>query len=148
MESSWNVDIWNGLALPIWTSKTHVMVKRRAGSQIGNLTPDHYKSGIDLISVCKDGVRHTIGKISTRATTFLQTSPQSEVFMQSYGAPNLRESQPWRFWDSHLGVLEQKSIWMWAMWRGAEYTIRGKVVASPKSGPWWVLCVRVARGSS
>jgi len=21
-------------------------------------------------------------------------------------------------------------------WRGAEYTIRGKVVASPKSGPW------------
>jgi hypothetical protein len=25
---------------------------------------------------------------------------------------------------------------------------RGKVVASPKSGPWWVLCVRVARGSS
>jgi len=25
---------------------------------------------------------------------------------------------------------------------------RGKVVASPKSGPWWVLCVRVARDSS
>jgi hypothetical protein len=24
-----------------------------------------------------------------------------------------------------------------------EYTIRGKVVASPKSGPWWVLWVRV-----
>jgi hypothetical protein len=21
-------------------------------------------------------------------------------------------------------------------WRGVEYTIRGKVVASPKSGPW------------
>jgi hypothetical protein len=40
-----------------------------------------------------------------------------------------------------------KAIWMWALWRGAEYTIRGKVVASPKSGPWWILCVRVARGS-
>jgi len=25
---------------------------------------------------------------------------------------------------------------MWALWRGAKYTIRGKVVASPKSGPW------------
>jgi hypothetical protein len=25
---------------------------------------------------------------------------------------------------------------MWAPWRGAEYTIRGKVVASPKFGPW------------
>jgi hypothetical protein len=22
------------------------------------------------------------------------------------------------------------------LWRGAEYIIRGKVVASPKSGPW------------
>jgi hypothetical protein len=37
---------------------------------------------------------------------------------------------------------------MWASWRGAKYIIRGKVVASPKSGPWWVLCVRVTRGSS
>jgi len=46
------------------------------------------------------------------------------------------------------GVLIQKTIWMWAPWRGAEYTIKGKVVASPKSGPWWVLCVRVTRGWS
>ncbi len=35
--------------------------------------------------------------------------------------------------DSHLGVLGQKVIWTWA---------------SPKSGPWWVLCVWVAHGSS
>jgi hypothetical protein len=33
-------------------------------------------------------------------------------------------------------------------WRGAEYNIRGKVVASPKSGLWWVLCFHVAYGSS
>jgi hypothetical protein len=26
-------------------------------------------------------------------------------------------------------------------WKGVEYTIKGKVVASPKSRPWWVLCV-------
>jgi hypothetical protein len=43
---------------------------------------------------------------------------------------------------------ERKVIWMRAPWRGAEYTLRGKVVASPKFGPWWVLCVHVARGSS
>jgi hypothetical protein len=42
----------------------------------------------------------------------------------------------------------KKDIWMWPLWRGVEYTIRGKVVASPKSGPWWILCVRVACGSS
>jgi len=35
-----------------------------------------------------------------------------------------------------LGVPGQKAIWMWAPWRGAEYNIRGKVVASPKSKPW------------
>jgi hypothetical protein len=96
------------------------MAKRRAGSQIANLTPDQEKSGIDLIYLFADGVRHTVGKLSTMATTLLQTASRSEVCSQSYGAPKLRESQ--------------KAIWMWVPWRGAEYTIRGKVVASPKSG--------------
>ncbi len=36
---------------------------------------------------------------------------------------------------------ERKAIWMWALWRGVEYIIRGKVVASPKFRPWWDLCV-------
>jgi hypothetical protein len=31
---------------------------------------------------------------------------------------------------------ERKAIWMQAPWLAIEYTIRGKVVASPKSGPW------------
>jgi len=56
----------------------------------------------------------------------LQTSSQLEVCTQNYGARKSRESQPWRFRDSHLGVARQKTIWMWASWRGAEYTIRGE----------------------
>jgi hypothetical protein len=36
-----NVDIENGLALAIWTSAAQVMGKRKAMSQIGNLTLDH-----------------------------------------------------------------------------------------------------------
>jgi len=32
---------------------------------------------------------------------------------------------------------------MWASWRGIKYIIKGKVVASPKSGPWWILWVRI-----
>jgi len=84
----------------------------------------------------------------TRDTTLLQTSSQSNVFTKSYGPPKSRKSQLWRFWDSHLGVPGQNVIWMWAPWRGAEYTIREKVVASAKSGAWWVLCVHVAHGSS
>ncbi len=37
----------------------------------------------------------------------------------------------------------QNDIWALVMWPGTEHTIRGKVVASPKSKPWWVLWVRV-----
>jgi hypothetical protein len=87
-------------------------------------------------------VQHTIGKLSTKVITLLETSSQSKVCTQSYGAPKSRESQLWEFWDSHLGVPGQKTIWMWALWRSIKYNIKGKVVASPKSGPWWVLWVR------
>jgi hypothetical protein len=41
LESYENVDVENGLAWAICTSTSQVMCKRRAGSQIGNLTPDH-----------------------------------------------------------------------------------------------------------
>jgi hypothetical protein len=63
-------------------------------------------------------------------------------------APKSRKSQLWQFRDSRLGVPGQKAIWMWTSWRGIEYNIRGKVVASPKSKLWWILWVWVARGSS
>jgi hypothetical protein len=62
---------------------------------------------------------------------------------QSCRSPNLGDfGTP--TWESR----DKKPFEWGAMWRGAEYTIRGKVVASPKSKPWWVLCVRVARSSS
>ncbi len=35
-----------------------------------------------------------------------------------------------------LGLPRQNAIWMWVSWRGIEYTVRGKVVASPKSRLW------------
>jgi hypothetical protein len=63
--------------------------------------------------------------------------------LQSPGSPVVRD-----FGTPTRESRERKAIWMWAPWRGPEYTIRGKVVASPKSGPWWILCVCVARGSS
>ncbi len=43
----------------------------------------------------------------------------------------------------HLGVLGQNDIWVLVLWLGTKYTIRGKVVASPKSRPWWVLWIHV-----
>jgi len=85
------------------------MAKRRAGSQIANLTPDHKKSEIDWIYLAARGVRHTFGKLLMRATTLLQTACQSEVCLQSYGAPKLRESHLGRFRVSHLGIPGKKS---------------------------------------
>jgi hypothetical protein len=38
LESYQSVDVENGLA---WASAAQVMAKRKAGSQIGSLTPDH-----------------------------------------------------------------------------------------------------------
>jgi len=55
----------------IWTFKTQVMAKRKAESQIANLTPDQKKSEIDLIYLVSDDLLYTVGKLSTRATTLL-----------------------------------------------------------------------------
>ncbi len=56
---------------------------------------------------------------------------------QNHGSPNFEN-----FTESHLGVSGQNAIWMWPLWRDTIYTIRGKVVASSKSGPWWVLWIQ------
>jgi hypothetical protein len=42
-----------------------------------------------------------------------------------------------------LGVSGQNAIWALVPWLGTKYTIRGKVVASPKSGLWWILWVSI-----
>ncbi len=41
LEISWNINVWNGLSWPIWTLETQVIAKRKVGSQIDNLIPDH-----------------------------------------------------------------------------------------------------------
>ncbi len=82
----------------IWISETQVMARRMAWSQTANLTPDHKKSGIDPIYLVIDNMRHTV-----------QTAPWSEVYSQSYGAPKLWESRLAWFWDSHSGILGEKS---------------------------------------
>jgi len=81
------------------------MAERKAGSQIGSLTPDQKKLGIHPIYLAADNLPHTIGKLSMRATTLLQTALHSEVYSQSYGASKSRESS-WRdfgtpTWESH-----------------------------------------------
>jgi hypothetical protein len=91
------------------------------------------------------GVQHTVGKLSRRDTSLLETSFQLEVLAKSYDLVKSRESKPGQFRDSTLGVPGQKAIWMCLRWSNAQNTIWGKVVTSPKFGPWWIKWVYVAR---
>jgi hypothetical protein len=65
-------------------------------------------------------------------------STQKVIVLQSYRSLNFEN-----FGTPKLGVLGQNDIWLPAPWQGIENTIMGKVVASPKSGLWWVLWIRV-----
>jgi len=85
------------------------MAKKRARKQTVNSTPDQKKSRIDLIYLTADGVRHTVRKLSTKATTLLEIVSRFEVCSQSYGAPKSQKSQLTRFRDSHSRVLGEKS---------------------------------------
>jgi len=54
--------------------ETQVMAKRRAGSQTTSLTSEEKKSIIDSIYLSTDGMQHTVGNPSTKATTLLETA--------------------------------------------------------------------------
>jgi hypothetical protein len=139
LERFWSIDVQNALAWAIWTSAAQVMGKRRAGSQIDSLTPNHKKSGINPMPTCARGVWYGVGKLSKRATKLVWTSSRSEVEASSYERPKFRESKPGQFkefWDSTLGVPGKSDIRMRVLCRVTEYTIWGKVVASPKFGLW------------
>jgi hypothetical protein len=57
------------------------------------------------------------------------------------GPPKSRESQFREFWDYNLGVPRQNDFWVLAPWPDTKKTVKEKVVASPKSRPWWVLWI-------
>jgi len=89
------------------------------------------------------GMPHIIGKLSTRAISLLHTSPQSKVNTTSYGLKSGGSFNFRNFKTCDVGVLRQNDIWVQPLWPIIDNTIRGKVVASPKSGSWSILWVRV-----
>jgi len=114
------------------------MAKRRVGNQTGSLTPDPKKSGIDPIYLAIGGMPHTIEKLSMRATTLLQTASRFECLLAKLwgskvaGVPfgaisGLPLGSPGREKPFGCRLCGQPAT---------KYTIRGKVVASPKSGLW------------
>jgi hypothetical protein len=65
-------------------------------------------------------------------------STKEVMSIQSCGSPNFKN-----FKTCNLRIPKQNGIWVQAPWLGTENIINGKVVASPKSRPWWVLRVLV-----
>jgi hypothetical protein len=56
-------------------------------------------------------VRYSVGKISTRATTSVQTSSRSEVGARSYALPKSRESRTGTFgWISGLQLGSPENL--------------------------------------
>jgi hypothetical protein len=70
-------------------------------------------------------------------------STQEIMSLQSCKNPNFGN-----FEIPNLGVLKQNDIWVHASWPCIKNTIKGKMMASPKSRWWWVLWICVCTCSS
>jgi hypothetical protein len=119
-----HLDIWNtsygqkkgpGVELPVW-------LPTRKGRESTRFTW--------LQTTC-----HILLKSSWRELQlcfrpcFDPRSARKVMGLQSRGSPSWRD-----FGTPSRESRERKVIWMWAPWRGVEYTIRGKVMASPSLG--------------
>jgi hypothetical protein len=69
-----------------WACMTHLYIWNIS---YGSLIPDHEMSGINSTSMHAGGVRHTIGKLLTRATILVQTSSRLKVWARSYSPAKL-----------------------------------------------------------
>jgi hypothetical protein len=77
------------------------------------------KSRIDIFPTSELRVRYVVGKMTTRATSLVQTSSRSDFAVGSYELPKSRESTrdsfgtiSGQFRDSNLGVPGKRAIWM------------------------------------
>ncbi len=98
------------------------------------------------------GVRYAVGKISTRATTSVQTSSRSEVGARSYALPKSRESRtgtlgwisglqlgsPGNLCHLDVGAAERRRVYYRGVWWWH----------TPEPGVWCVQVSPSARGLS
>ncbi len=115
----------------------HLNYGRKKGQELNwQFDSRPLKLGINPIPMRVGGVQYVFGKLSRRAISLIETSPQSKVGAKSYDRPKSKESKPGQFRDSTLGVLGKSAIRMWVRRRGTENIIWGRVVASPESELW------------
>jgi hypothetical protein len=94
--------------------------------------------------VCVKVAWHILLKLSWRGLQlcfkphFNQKFAQEVMGLQSCGSPNFKN-----FGTPNLGVSGQNDICVLTLWPSTNNTIRGKVMASPKSRTWWILWIHV-----
>jgi hypothetical protein len=96
-----------------------------------------------MIYLRAGGVSHIIGKFSTRLQLCFKHHCNWRFVQKIMGLQSCKSSNFKNFRTPNMGVLKQNDIWVQPSWLGIENTIRGKVMASPKSKPWWVLWICV-----
>jgi hypothetical protein len=151
LKRSWSVDVQNGLAWAIWISAAQVMGKRKVGSQTTSLRkkdsrPLKVGNRPDLLG-CRQratyrwkaldkGYNFAVDRIAIGGLQKkLCALKVSRVLVG--GISGFPHKSPGT--KSHLdaGPVESHRVYY-----------KGEGGGFPKSGPGWVLCVRVARGSS
>ncbi len=117
--------------------------KERPGTKVPIWFPGT-KSQESLWLTCVHVMCHVLMKSSQQGLHicfrphFNYKCSQEVMALQSHGNPNFK-----KFGIPNLGVWGQNDIWMQAPCQSTKNIIRGKVVASLKSRPWWILWVYV-----
>jgi hypothetical protein len=151
LEIFWSINVQNGLAWAIWTSAAQVTGKRKAGSQIASLREKDSRP-------LKVGNRPDLLGCRRRATYCWKALDEGYNFALDHttieglqkklcalkvpgvlvgGISGLPRGSPGTKSHLDVGPVESHRVYY-----------KGEGGGFPKSGPWWVLCVRVACGSS
>jgi len=88
------------------------MAKRRAGSQIANLTPDHKKPRIDPIYLASGGRATYRWKALDKSYNFALDLITIRGLLAKFWGSKVAEIHLARFQDSHSGVPGKIAIWM------------------------------------
>jgi hypothetical protein len=116
-----------GVKPPIWLPTTKSRESTRSRHALGECNTSLKRSRWGL----QDWFRPCPDPRSGRGVMVVQ-SPESPTGTHSG-----------QLWDSISGVPGKCDIRMWVPWRVTKYTIGSMVVASPESGPWCVMWVRI-----
>jgi hypothetical protein len=135
----------NGSHDPFGHLKHKLWPKERLGVKFDS-RPLKVENHLDYL-VCKWHATYH-GKALDKGYNFISDLISIEGLHRKLCAPKVTKGATLGILRLPLWSPRKNVIWMPVPWPGTEYTIRGKVVASPKSGLWWILWVWISRGLS